>query len=162
MEFHGRSQMNTLQSIKLGYSPLHPGLAHSGYAIFIHDHALVFLNGAVQENYPGLKLIKKIVAMRSNPRPWDAGVKKGTTELRQLSIDGVWVNYFISNGVVYIYWINQQHNTNPHNAHLCLIQNSKQIKQATRYSPTDKQNTDGKRIALSTSRVVKNMIRQVA
>jgi len=94
--------MTPLEATKIGYTSLHPGLSHSGYAIFIHENALNFLNKAVQDNYPSFKLIRKLVSMRSNPRPWDAGIKKGKTDHRQLTIEGLWVNYFISNGCVYI------------------------------------------------------------
>lgn len=94
--------MTPLEATKIGYTSLHPGLSHSGYAIFIHENALNFLNEAIQDNYASFKLIKKLVSMRSNPRPWDGGIKKGTTDQRQLSIENIWVNYFISNGCVYI------------------------------------------------------------
>lgn len=94
--------MNPLDATRLGYSPLHSGLSHSGYAIFIHENALSFLNQAIQDNYASFKLIKKIIAMRSNPRPWDGGIKKGATDHRQLAIEAIWVNYFIESGCVYI------------------------------------------------------------
>jgi len=94
--------MTPLKATGFGYSPLHPGLSHSGYAIFIHEKALNFLNDAIQDDYASFKLIKKIISMRSNPRPWDSGIKKGATDHRQLAIDGVWVNYFIDSGCVYI------------------------------------------------------------
>ncbi len=107
-------KMNTLQAISLGFSPLHPHLAYSGYAIFIHEQALSFLNERIQDNYSSLKLIKKIIAMRSNPRPWDGGIKVGSTDHRQLAIDGIWINYFIDSGIVYIDSIfhNINHNKN--------------------------------------------------
>lgn len=94
--------MNPLDATSLGYSPLHAGLSHSGYAIFIHENALSFLNQAIQDNYASFKLIKKIIAMRSNPRPWDGGIKIGTTDHRQLAIEAIWVTYFIESGCVYI------------------------------------------------------------
>lgn len=95
---------------KPGFAPLHATLSHSGYAIYIHSNALSFLNEAIQDNYASFKLIKKIIAMRSNPRPWDGGIKKGTTDHRQLAIDGIWVNYFIESGCVYIDNITFNHN----------------------------------------------------
>lgn len=94
--------MTPLEATKIGYTSLHPGLSHSGYAIFIHENALNFLNKAIQDNYPSFKLIRKLISMRSNPRPWDGGIRKGKTDHRQLSIEGLWVNYFISNGCVFI------------------------------------------------------------
>lgn len=94
--------MYPLDATALGYSPLHPGLSHSGYAIFIHENALGFLNQAIQDNYASFKLVRRIIAMRSNPRPWDGGIKRGTTDHRQLAIEGIWVNYFIESGCVYI------------------------------------------------------------
>ncbi len=94
--------MTPLQATKLGYSPLHPTLNGSGYNLFIHETALMFLNEAIQDNYASMKLVKKIVGMRSNPRPWDGGIKKGSTDHRQIAVDGVWVNYFIANGCVFI------------------------------------------------------------
>jgi len=77
-------------------------LSKSGYIIYIHSDALDFLNNAIQDNYASFNLIKEIVSMRSNPRPLDGGVKKGTVDHRQLVVKGAWVNYFIENGCVYI------------------------------------------------------------
>jgi len=85
-----------------GFVPLHPQLSSAGYNIYIHSRALAFLNEAIQDNYASFKLIKKLVAMRSNPRPWDGGIKKGTADHRQLAVDGIWVNYFIESGCVCI------------------------------------------------------------
>lgn len=94
--------MNNAAQNKTEFTPLHPSLSHTGYAIHIHSDALNFLNNAIQDNYASHKLVKKLVSMRSNPRPWDSGMKKGVTDYRQLAIDGIWVNYFIGNGCVYI------------------------------------------------------------
>lgn len=97
--------MFTLKNMDLhnrGFVPLHPQLSSAGYNIYIHSRALAFLNEAIQDNYASFKLIKKLVAMRSNPRPWDGGIKKGTADHRQLAVDGIWVNYFIESGCVCI------------------------------------------------------------
>ena len=85
-----------------GFVPLHPPLSNNGYHIHIHPRALSFLNDAIQDNHASFNLIKKIVAMRSNPRPWDGGIKKGTADHRQIAIDGILVNNFIESGCVCI------------------------------------------------------------
>jgi len=123
--------MTPLQATGFGYSPLHPGLSHSGYAIFIHEKALNFLNNAIQDDYASFTLIKKIISMRSNPRPWDSGIKKGATDHRQLAIDGVWVNYFIDSGCVYIDTITHNRSAKawqePAGLHLVSKENNKWI-----------------------------------
>lgn len=94
--------MTPLEATKQGYSLLSQDLNGTGYNLFIHQRALYFLNVAIQDDYASHNLMKKIIEMRSNPRPWDGGIKKGTTDHRQIAVDGVWVNYFIHSGFVYI------------------------------------------------------------
>ena len=54
--------MTSLDAAKRGYSPLHPGMSHSGYAIFIHADALSFLNEAIQDYHCKIVLLKSTLA----------------------------------------------------------------------------------------------------
>ncbi len=86
-----------------GYVPFHSSLLAAGYKLYIKPDCLKFLEYGVQDDYAGITLVKKIISLRSIPKPVEGGSQhRQNHQLHRLAIKGFMLIYKIDSGCICI------------------------------------------------------------
>ncbi len=86
-----------------GYVPFHSSLLAAGYKLYIKPDCLKFLEYGVQDDYAGITLVKKIISLRSIPKPVEGGSQhRQNHQLHRVAIKGFMLTYKIDSGCICI------------------------------------------------------------